>query len=124
MTGNYQVEPSELRSAAKKIKDAAGDSDKVKLGEAKDSVGDFGHDAASTSFSRLMSTWEKAVSEPLKGDAEASAEKLEDTATSYEQAETDSSHYFQPPGGQYPGFAQPGFNQPGVGPYSPMPRVL
>lgn len=108
MGTGYDVEPSELRSAAKKIKDAAGDSDKVKLADVGGSSGEFGHDAAATAFSDLMTTWEKAIAEPLKGDAEGSAGKLEENATSYERAETQSGDYF---------------TQPGFGAHSPTPGI-
>jgi uncharacterized protein YukE len=85
--GQFDVEPSELRSAAKKIRDSAGRSDKVKLDELGKSGDDFGHGDAAEEFGVLMTTWTEAIKSPMKEDADNSADKLDENATSYERAE-------------------------------------
>ncbi|MDO0910898.1 hypothetical protein QQM39_08535 [Streptomyces sp. DT2A-34] len=95
--GQFDVEPSELRSAAKKIKDSAGKSDKVKLDELGDSSGDFGHGDAAKEFGALMATWMEAVKSPMKEDGENSAEKLDENAASYEHSERESRNHFAGP---------------------------
>ena len=95
--GQFDVEPSELRSASKKIKDSVGKSDKVKLDELGDSSGDFGHGDAAKEFGRLMATWMEAIKSPMKEDGENSADKLDENAASYEHAEQQSQNHFTGP---------------------------
>ncbi|MDF3140111.1 MULTISPECIES: hypothetical protein [unclassified Streptomyces] len=95
--GQFDVEPSELRSASKKIKDSVGRSDKVKLDELGDSSGDFGHGEAAKEFSQLMATWMEAIKSPMKEDGENSAAKLDENAASYERAEQESQNHFTGP---------------------------
>lgn len=102
--GQFDVEPSELRSAAKKIKDSVGKSDKVKLDELGDSAGDFGHGDAADEFGKLMATWMEAIKSPMKEDGENSADKLDENAASYERAEQDSQHHFTGPAVAGPGY--------------------
>jgi hypothetical protein len=95
MTG-YGVEPGTLRSAAKKITDSVKGVDDVKVGDLGGSPGDFGHDEAQDAFAQLMATWNEALDNKLKADAEASAAKLKDTASNYEAAEAYSDGNFAP----------------------------
>ncbi|MFE7270130.1 WXG100 family type VII secretion target [Streptomyces sp. NPDC057623] len=95
--GQFDVEPSELRSASKKIKDSVGRSDKVKLDELADSGDDFGHGDAAGEFGALMATWMEAIKSPMKEDGESSAEKLDENAASYERAERESQNHFTGP---------------------------
>jgi uncharacterized protein YukE len=92
--GQFDVEPSELRSAAKKIRDSVGKSDKVKLDELGDTSGDFGHGDAAKEFGELMATWMEAIKSPMKEDGENSAEKLDENAASYERAEQRAQNHF------------------------------
>ncbi|MFI5664152.1 WXG100 family type VII secretion target [Streptomyces sp. NPDC051684] len=86
MTG-YSVEPEVLRSAAKKIRDAVSDVDKLHLDELTEKTADFGHSEAELAFEQLMGTWHQALTKTLKDDAEESADKLADTAREYERQE-------------------------------------
>ncbi|MCF1596912.1 WXG100 family type VII secretion target [Streptomyces muensis] len=95
--GQFDVEPSELRSAAKKIKDSVGKSDKVKLDELGKSSGDFGHGDAAKEFGQLMATWTQAVKSPMKEDGENSSAKLDENAESYERSERESQNHFTGP---------------------------
>ncbi|MEU4656172.1 hypothetical protein AB0G32_19875 [Streptomyces sp. NPDC023723] len=101
--GQFDVEPSELRSAADKIRNAAGRSDGVKLGELGKSSGDFGHSGAAEEFGLLMATWTAAVKSPMKEDADNSADGLDANAASYEQAERLSQNNFTGPAVVGPG---------------------
>lgn len=96
MTG-FDVEPSTLRSAAKKITSSVKGVDDVKVGDLGDTAGDFGHDDAAKAYSELMATWNVALKDPLKKDAEASAKKLETTASNYETAENQNDDAFASP---------------------------
>lgn len=102
--GQFNVEPAELRSAATKIRDAAGRSDGVKLDELGKSSDDFGHGAAAEAFGLLMATWTEAIKSPMKEDADNSADKLDANAASYEQAEQLSENNFTGPAVIGPGF--------------------
>lgn len=95
--GQFDVEPSELRSASKKIKDSVGKSDKVKLDELGQASGDFGHGDAAKEFGRLMATWMQAVKSPMKEDGENSSAKLDENAASYERSERESQNHFTGP---------------------------
>ena len=95
--GQFDVEPSELRSAAKKIKDSVGKSDKVKLDELGKASGDFGHGDAAKEFEQLMATWMQAVKSPMKEDGENSSAKLDENAASYERSERESQNHFTGP---------------------------
>lgn len=99
----FDVEPSELRSAARKIRDSAGRSDTVKLEELGKSGDDFGHEDAAEEFGLLMATWMEAIKSPMKEDAESSADKLDENATSYERAERLSQNNFTGPAVVGPG---------------------
>lgn len=101
--GQFDVEPSELRSAAKKIKDSVADSDKVKLDELGKEGDDFGHGDAAKEFEQLMATWMEAIKSPMKEDGEASADKLNDNADSYERSEQQSQDHFTGPAVAGPG---------------------
>ncbi len=90
----YEVDPDTLRSAAKKITNSVKEVDDVKVKDLADTSGDFGHDEAAAAYSQLMATWDEALTNTLKKDAEASAEKLESTASNYESAETESDNSF------------------------------
>ena len=92
----FGVEPQTLRSAAKKITDTVQGVDDVKVGDLGENPGDFGHDDAQEAFSTLMATWNEALTNKLKADAEASAEKLKTTASNYEAAERFSGDGFAP----------------------------
>lgn len=93
---DVKVEPSELRSASKKIKKAVGKSDEVKLDEIG-SGADFGHGDAAKAFAELTATWHVAVTKTLKDDAETAAEKLDDNAAKYERSEEQSENHFRGP---------------------------
>lgn len=95
MTG-YGVDPGTLRSASKKITDSVKGVDDVKVGNLGEHPGDFGHSDAQDAFSQLMATWNQALTNKLKADAEASAEKLKTTASNYEAAEAHSGDAFAP----------------------------
>lgn len=101
--GQFDVEPSELRAASKKIKESVGKSDKVKLDELGDSSGDFGHGDAAKEFGQLMATWMEAIKSPMKEDGENSADKLNDNAESYERSEQQSQNHFTGPAVSGPG---------------------
>lgn len=92
----YGVEPDTLRSAAKKITDSVKGVDDVKVGELGQNPGEFGHSEAQDAFSELMATWNQALTNKLKADAEASAEKLKTTASNYEAAEAYSGDTMAP----------------------------
>ena len=93
----YEVDPETLRSAAKKIKDAVKKTDDVKVKELGASPPKFGHGKAEEAYTQLMATWDEALTNTLKKDAEASAEKLESTASHYEAAETEADNSFTSP---------------------------
>ncbi|OEU86569.1 hypothetical protein DB35_22915 [Streptomyces abyssalis] len=101
--GQFDVEPSELRAASKKIKDSVDNSDKVKLKELGDASGDFGHADAAAEFSQLMATWTEAIKSPMKEDGENSADKLKENAESYERSEQQSQNHFTGPAAAGPG---------------------
>lgn len=101
--GQLDVETSELRSAAKKIKDSVDKSDSLKLKELGDSGDDFGHGDAAEAFSQLMGTWAEAIKSPLKEDGEQSAEKLKQNAESYDRSEQLSRNHFTGPSVVGPG---------------------
>ncbi len=92
----YRVDPGTLRSAAEKITGSVKGVDDVKVADLGDSPGDFGHSEAQDAFSELMATWNEALTNKLKADAEASAEKLKTTASNYEVAEAFSGDAFAP----------------------------
>jgi hypothetical protein len=93
----YEVDPDTLRSAAKKITGSVKEVDDVKVKELGDSAPNFGHDEAQEAYTALMATWDEALMNTLKKDAEASAEKLEGTASNYESAETEADSSFTSP---------------------------
>lgn len=99
----FDVEPSELRSASKKIKESVGKGDKVKLDELADTGDDFGNGDASKAFSELMATWNVAVTKTLKDDGESASDKLNDNADSYERSEQQSQNHFTGPAVAGPG---------------------
>ncbi|WP_320783335.1 WXG100 family type VII secretion target [Streptomyces sp. CRN 30] len=99
----FDVEPSELRSAADKIRDAAGRSDNIKLDELGKSADDFGHGDAAEEFGRLMATWTEAIKSPMKEDADNSADKLDANAASYELAERQNQNKLSGPAVVGPG---------------------
>lgn len=92
----YEVDPDSLRSAAKKITGSVKKVDDVKVKDLGDTPGDFGHDEAAKAYAELMATWDEALTNTLKKDAEASAEKLKSTASNYESAETHADNSFGP----------------------------
>jgi uncharacterized protein YukE len=93
----YEVDPETLRSAAKKIKDAVKEVDDVKVKELGANPPKFGHGEAEEAYSQLMATWDEALMNTLKKDAETSAEKLESTASNYESAESEADNSFTSP---------------------------
>ncbi|THA24209.1 hypothetical protein E4198_05150 [Streptomyces sp. RKND-216] len=93
----YEVDPETLRSGAKKITDAVSKADDVKVKELGAAAPEFGHEEAQKAYSELMATWDEALTNTLKKDAEASAEKLESTASNYESAETAADNSFTSP---------------------------
>lgn len=95
MTG-FEVEPSTLRSSAKKITGSVKEVDKVKVTDLGDTPAAFGHGDAAQAYAELMATWGVALEDPLKKDAEASAKKLETTASNYESAENQADGAFAP----------------------------
>lgn len=99
---DVRVEPSELRTASKKIKAAGDKGDETKLDEIANGA-DFGHSDAAKAFEELMATWNVAVTKTLKDDADSSADKLNDNAESYERSEQQSQNHFTGPAVSGPG---------------------
>lgn len=95
--GGFDVDPSTLRSAAKKITNSVKDVEKVKVGELGGHSDSFGHSGAADAFSELMATWDVALKTPLREDADASADKLKDTASNYETTDEDLCWAFASP---------------------------
>lgn len=92
----FEVEPSTLRAAAKKITDSVEEVDKVKVKDLGDTPMAFGHGDAAQAYAGLMATWGVALDDPLKKDAEASAQKLEKTASNYESSDKQADGAFAP----------------------------
>ncbi|MFD7297895.1 hypothetical protein ACFV9W_31815 [Streptomyces sp. NPDC059897] len=92
----YTVEPGALRAAAKRIRGAVKGVEEVHLDKLADGDFDFGNSDAAHAFSELMATWHQALGKVLKEEGEEAAEKLDDTAGSYEGREDDSAGQFAP----------------------------
>ncbi|MBB3663499.1 MULTISPECIES: WXG100 family type VII secretion target [Prauserella salsuginis group] len=98
----YDVDPEELRGAARSIDTAVGKADDLKL---EDIVGDkkaFGDDAVATALTEFCTTWQLAAG-VLQDSAREAGQSLDGAATGYEQADEQNTMGSAPgPGPQVP----------------------
>ncbi|MCP2252027.1 Excreted virulence factor EspC, type VII ESX diderm [Prauserella aidingensis] len=98
----YDVDPEELRSAARSIDTAVGKADDVKLEGLVGSKEAFGHGGVATALTEFCTTWQLATG-LLQESGRGAGQSLDGAAGTYEQADEQNTMRSVPgPGPQVP----------------------